>query len=91
MTEYAWFDVGEGRQVFRRVDTRQPARSDLPIPMISRDQMDPVQSMLDGKMYDSKSALRSTYRQAGVIEVGNDPARFKRKEKPKLDERVVRG
>lgn len=47
-------------------------RSDLPGPMLIRDSMDPVRSMLDGKMYDSKAALRSTYKAAGVTEVGND-------------------
>lgn len=40
--------------------------------MIVSDTMAPVQSMLDGKMYDSKSALRTTYRQAGMVELGND-------------------
>lgn len=34
--------------------------------------MDPVKSQLDGKMYDSKAALRSTYKAAGVVEVGDD-------------------
>lgn len=47
-------------------------RSDLAAPMIIRDGMDAVKSMLDGQMYDSKSRLRQTYRQAGVVEVGND-------------------
>ena len=57
-------------------------RSDLPSPRLASDVMEPVQSQLDGRMYDSKSALRATYRAAGVTEVGNDPARlrtFKRK------------
>lgn len=90
MTEYAWFDVGEGRQVFRKVEDRQPARSNLPMPMLARDQMDPVQSQLDGKLYDSKSALRRTYKQAGVVEVGNDPARLRPPPKPKQDEAGVR-
>jgi hypothetical protein len=40
--------------------------------MVIRDGMDAVQSMLDGQMYESKSSLRRTYRQAGVVEVGND-------------------
>lgn len=48
------------------------ARSHLPAPMLIRDEMDPVQSQLDGKMYDSKSSLRRTYKAAGVNEVGND-------------------
>lgn len=42
--------------------------------MIISDHMDPVQSQLDGKYYDSKSTLRATYRTAGVREVGNDVA-----------------
>jgi len=50
----------------------QSGRSDLPSPMIIADHMKPVQSMLDGQMYDSKSALRATYKQAGVEELGND-------------------
>ena len=62
---------------------RNMARSDIPGPMIITDTMDPVQSQLDGKFYDSKAALRSTYKAAGVIEVGNDssvlePKPFKR-------------
>ena len=48
------------------------AASELPSPMIISDHMNPVQSQLDGKMYDSKSALRATYKAAGVVEVGND-------------------
>lgn len=65
-----------------------PARSELPAPRIATDIMEPVQSQLDGKLYDSKSALRATYRQAGVVEVGNDPARnrpFKRPETPRKE------
>ena len=37
------------------------------------DTMDPVRSMVDGRHYDSKSALRAHYRASGVYEVGNDP------------------
>jgi hypothetical protein len=47
-------------------------RSLLPAPHLLRDEMAPVQSMLDGELYDSKSRLRQTYRAAGVVEVGND-------------------
>jgi len=46
--------------------------SDLPSPSVIADTMNPVQSMLDGKLYDSKAALRSTYKAAGMVEVGND-------------------
>ncbi|MEH6743899.1 hypothetical protein [Hyphomonas sp.] len=47
-------------------------RSDLAAPMLIRDNIEPVRSMLDGQLYDSKSTLRATYKQAGVVEVGND-------------------
>ena len=51
---------------------RKMARADLPAPAVIADTMPPVQSMLDGKLYDSKAALRATYKAAGVTEVGND-------------------
>lgn len=46
----------------------------LAAPMIISDSLGThgVQSMLDGRYYDSKSNLRRTYRDAGVTEVGND-------------------
>lgn len=49
-------------------------RADFPTPQISGDGMDGVKSMVDGKMYDSKSALRRTYRDKGYIELGNEHA-----------------
>ncbi len=67
-------------------------RSHLSAPMIALDTMEPVRSMLDGKLYDSKAALRATYKQAGVTEVGNDssvtePKPFK---KPKPDRKAIK-
>ena len=61
-------------------------------PRLIIDTMEPVQSMLDGKMYDSKSNLRRTYKEAGVTEVGNDssildPKPFKRKRVTREDVR----
>lgn len=67
-----------------------PKRSDLPFPRIMSDVMEPVQSMLDGKMYDSKSALRATYRANGCVEVGNDPSRLKPRQKAKPDRRQIK-
>jgi hypothetical protein len=66
------------------------ARSIHGCPMIIADSMAPVQSMLDGKLYDSKAALRATYRAAGVTEVGNDPAMLRPKPKPKTDRQAVK-
>lgn len=67
-----------------------PARSSLAAPRIASDIMAPVQSQLDGKLYDSKSALRATYRQAGVVEIGNDPARHKPFERPKTSRKEIK-
>ena len=67
----SWHDLNEPWPV-ECVQVREVAVSDIPSPMLSLDTMDPVQSQLDGKMYDSKSRLRATYKAAGMVEVGND-------------------
>lgn len=53
------------------------------------DTMQPVQGQHDGKMYDSKAKLRASYRAHGLVEVGNDPARFRRPS-PKIDRAQIR-
>lgn len=68
----------------------QGASDALPVPSFISDTMEPVQSMLDGKYYSSKSALRATYKAAGVVEVGNDPARLRPRKKPKPDRKAIR-
>lgn len=78
MTEYAWFDAGNGRQVYRRIVEPSRSRSSLPCPMLITDSIEPTQSMADGQTYTSKAALRRTYRADGnpqgkeYVEVGND-------------------
>lgn len=62
----------------------------IPLPYLATDGMSPVQSQLDGKMYDSKSALRATYKAAGVVEVGNDPARLRPRQKKKVDRQAIK-
>lgn len=47
-------------------------RSDLPCPRLASDIMEPVQSQVTGKFYESKSALRAEYKATGHIEKGND-------------------
>lgn len=71
---------------------RNWTRSDLAAPLIATDTMQPVQSMLDGKFYDSKSALRATYKAAGVVEVGNDSSvtNPKRKVPSKPDRKAIK-
>lgn len=51
----------------------------LPIPQIILDTMAPVKSMADGRVYDSKSAIRAGYKAGGFIEVGNDTSHLKAK------------
>lgn len=78
MSDYRWFEI-DGRQVFRRVLPSIGARSDLSAPTILKDTIAPVRSMADGRVYDSMSALRRSYRADGnpqgqeYIEVGDAP------------------
>lgn len=53
--------------------------------VVLRDDMPPLRSMLDGKLYDSKSALRRTYRAAGVEEIGNETQKSSRPVTPDRD------
>lgn len=79
MTEYRWFDRGDGRQVYRKVpEARHLNRSDFATPMIIGDFAEPVQSMADGKWYSSKRALAASHRANGnphgqdFVELGNE-------------------
>lgn len=56
-------------------------RSDLPSPMLISDHM-PDCEHVDGKFYNSKSAYRAVTKANGLVEVGNDTARFKTPKKP---------
>lgn len=67
----------------------EPKRSDLACPRLASDVMDPVESQLDGRIYDSKSALRATYRAAGVTEVGNDPARLRPRKRRPIEDKPI--
>lgn len=76
---YAWFDAGDGRQVYRKVREHHGKRSDLPSPMIISDELPTaLYSGADGKQYTSKAALRATYLPSGnpdgrlYHEIGND-------------------
>lgn len=90
MSSYSWIALEDGRLLYRKVATLEPKRSHLACPMITSDTMAPVQSMLDGKLYDSKSTLRLTYRAAGMVEVGNDPARLRPRKRPAPDIKAIK-
>jgi hypothetical protein len=66
-------------------DKRGPYR----IHVIS-DTMQPVQGQHDGKIYDSKAQLRSSYRAHGLLEVGNDAARLRTPKAPQIDRTQIR-
>lgn len=56
-------------------------RSELPAPHFVSDAIE-IRSMHDGKMYTSKSKLRSEYRAHGVTEIGNEKPQPVVKPKP---------
>ncbi len=85
---YAWIDLGDGRQVYRRVQYDMPARSHLPAPMVISDHMDAIEHV-DGRLYESKSAFRAVTKREGLVEVGNDPARHRRPPKRKPDRKAI--
>src|SRR4030095_4947910 len=70
-------EIAPGRwRVYRTMQT--PARSDLGFPMVISDEMPPTEQ-IDGKFYTSKRKFRAIGRAHGLTEVGNDPARFRKK------------
>lgn len=86
----AWIDLGNGRSVFRSVaEPPRGPRSDLPMPMINSDTMD-LTEHIDGRFYDSKSKYRQVTKANGCIEVGNDPARFRKKARSRPDRKAIR-
>ena len=67
-----------------------PARSALPAPMVISDAVE-VKSMVDGRMYTSKRALRQSYRERGYIEVGDAwDKKLPEPPKPKFDDKERR-
>lgn len=64
------YQIGKNRWT-NRPPEQAPARSDLPMPMVISDTM-PETEQVDGKFYTSKSAFRRVGRQLGLIEIGNE-------------------
>lgn len=67
-----WINLGNGRSVFRSVQPAPKKRSDLPAPMLVRDQMPELWHPSTGEVIDSKSHFREITRRSGGVEVGND-------------------
>jgi len=87
---FALIDFSKEIVVERRRQLPAPKRSDLPCPRIASDVMPPVQSQVDGKMYDSKSGIRRSYKIHGIEEIGNDPARLRPFVRPKNDRKAIK-
>jgi hypothetical protein len=51
-------------------------------PNVIRDEMDPIRHMASGALMTSKRAFRQATRDAGCIEVGNDPAIYSKPRAP---------
>lgn len=86
---YAWHDLGDGRKVYRREPEPIGARSHLPTPYVVSDTMPPTEH-LDGRFYESKSTYRAVTKAHGCIEIGNDPARLRPKQKTKPDDKAIK-
>jgi hypothetical protein len=73
-------EIEPGRWVVKR-PPRQPARSNLPLPNVISDIMEPTEQV-DGKFYTSKRQFRAVGRALGLTEVGNE--KFKPKQRPSV-------
>lgn len=56
-----WFIFDDGRKCLRKLHQEER----VPSLTVMSDSIDPVKSMADGKIYDSKSALYRTYQPGG--------------------------
>jgi hypothetical protein len=91
-------DCGDMHDKYNWPDNHRLPHEELCAPMLISDNQPPVQSMLDGKIYDSKAALRATYRPSGnregkyYTEVGNDSSVLNPKayKKPKPDRMKIK-
>lgn len=89
-------DCGDMHDKYAWPDNHAKPGERLSAPMVIRDDMTPVQNQHDGKIYDSKRAIRASYLPSGnkdgvrLIELGNDPARNKPKPKYRPDSKAVR-
>ena len=69
---YKWYRLDNGRSVYRKVPDDNHQRSELPSPMLIRDQMDALRHPITGDMIESKTEFRSITKKNGGEELGND-------------------
>jgi hypothetical protein len=70
-------EIEPGRWVVKRPE-RTPARSNLPLPNVISDIMEPTEQV-DGKFYTSKRQFRAVGRALGLIEVGTEKPKPKQR------------
>ena len=56
--------------------------SAVPLPMLNRDQIDPLWCPIDNRMHESKSEIRALAKAHNLIEVGNEQQRDERRNDP---------
>ncbi|HEY5412990.1 MAG TPA: hypothetical protein VIJ94_19925 [Caulobacteraceae bacterium] len=89
-------DCGELHDVHDWPENHRFWNEVLCAPMVISDTMAPIQSQVDGRIYDSKAAIRAGYRTASsrdgrdYVEVGNDPARLKPFKRQAPDKKAIR-
>lgn len=64
--------VPKGAILRQRAIAASEKRADFPCPRIVTDGMDGIKSMVDGRVYESKSAYYKSVERAGCAIVGND-------------------
>ncbi len=72
------------------LDYEASKRSPLGAPMIISDNMQPIRSMADGRMYDSKSSYERGVRAKGCRVVGNDRLESSKTEVPRVGHDIKR-
>lgn len=89
-------DCGELHDKYGWPDNHRLPHEAICAPNVVRDDQTPIQSMVDGKVYDSKRALRATYQPSGnregvqYTEVGGDKSILKPYKKPKPDRMKIK-
>ncbi len=72
-----WHDLDEPwpHNCIAHFGERGPRSTAVPLPMLIRDQIDPLLHPADGKYYDSKAAMRRVGKERGLIEIGTETQR----------------
>ena len=79
-------EVEPGKWRIQRA-VHEPKRSDLPVPYVISDHMEPTEQV-DGQFYTSKRAFRAVGKANGLIEVGNERIKPFKKTMPTKGERM---